>query len=167
MALFNVTLAAMRRTTLVLLAALALAGCSDGGGDGERPQSLCDLVQAGELPDGEQPAEGFPNEGGPDEESCEWKTVQGSSLDLTIQEYIPVTVIGEQWKVEPRQIGGRDVYVRASGYSLPGREVIECTAAAQRGSDLLRMRWRVAEPRGDLCAKFEPVLEKIAGRLPA
>ena len=166
MALFNGTLTAMRRTTVVLLAVLALAGCSDQGD--ERPESLCDLVQAGELPDGEQPAEGFPSQDDPDgDEVCRWKTTQGSSLDLTIQEMIPVSVVGEQWKIKPRQIGGRDVYVRASGYALPGREVIECTAAAQRGSDLLRIQWRVEEPRGDLCAKFVPVLEKIAGRLPA
>lgn len=154
--------------TVVLLAVLALVACSDQGEGGEPPKSLCDLVQAGELPDGEQPAEGFPSQDDPDgDEVCRWKTTQGSELDFTVQEMVPVRIFGEHWKIQPRKIGGRDVYVIATGFTRKGGPVLQCTAAAARGNDLLRMEWRVPEPRGDLCAKFEPMLEKVAGRLPS
>jgi hypothetical protein len=152
-----------RPTTIPLLVALAVPACSPDHGQAAA-LDLCGLVRDGDLPAGEQLADGFPKAG---EDSCTWETGQGSSLRVSLWKDLSATALGEQWKVSPRRIADRDVYLRPTGFTEPGGPVIECSAGLQYGSDLLRLRFEVEEPRGDLCAQFVPVVEKIAGRLPS
>ncbi|HEY3000814.1 MAG TPA: hypothetical protein VGJ44_00565 [Kribbellaceae bacterium] len=102
-----------RRATEIRGRSASLAGCS--GDEPDAAGNLCDLVRDGELPAGEHAAEGFPKPSDPGEdEGCRWETDKGSSLDLAVWKWLRAETLGEQWKVRPRRLGGRDVYVHPS-----------------------------------------------------
>lgn len=158
-----------RRTTAMILTAtlLLVAGCSDRPGTANGPvaeRDLCRLVQPAELPHGEQSHDGFPKANG---QSCRWVTDQASVLTIDVTKLIEASLLGDLWRVQPRQVRNRDVYVRETPAGRAGGPQVECSAGFQQKNDTVKVRYRVGRPRPGVCDDLIVVVEKAIRRLSA
>jgi hypothetical protein len=153
------------RTTLLMLTALLVTACSADADDAADPRDMCRLVESGEL--GAPLRAGFPKPGDDGDAACRWETERDDSLRIDLVEHLEPRFLGEQWKVSPRRIADREVYVAARGFTEPGGggEVLECSAGVAQGDDTVRITLGVDEPRGDLCAELTGLLKKVIPRL--
>ncbi len=144
--------------SILAAATLVCAGC---GGE-PVPKDLCGSIGKADFPWPGEPTAKH------EEDSCSWSAA-GYSVAVKRMPDIPLEALRKSWNLkEPaKSLGGREVFVRKSGYDLRSADerAIECRAAMKDGSGVVTLQVR-NDDTADLCADVTRLAEKVARHVP-